>query len=75
VLIYVDGARALGGKVGAAVFISSMSLKLSMRLSDNLSIDSAELEAIYQAIAIIAKHNILKPVIITDSLNAITSLS
>jgi len=75
VFVYTDGARALDGKVGAAVSIPSQSFKLSFRLSDNISIDSAELEAIYQAIAIIDKQKILKPVIITDSMNAITSLS
>ena len=75
VLVFTDGARALDGKAGAAVFIPSQSFKMSLRLSNNVSIDSAELEAIYQAIAIIAKLNIQKPVIVTDSMNAITSLS
>lgn len=73
--LYADGARALDGKMGAAVYIPSQSFKLSFRLTDNLSIDSAELEAIYQAIAVIGKLNIPKSVIITDSMQAISSLS
>ena len=73
--IFTDGARSHDGKVGAAVFIPSLSLKLAYRLSDNISVNTAELDAIFQAISLIIKYGIQRPVILTDSLNAINALS
>ena len=75
VMIFTDAARSIDGRVGAAVFIPSISLKLAYRLTDNVSVDAAELDAIYQALALTAKYKFLRTVIVSDSLNAINSLS
>ena len=74
-LVYADGARSFDGHVGAAVYIPSKDVKLSYRLSDNLSIDTAELDAIFQALSLITKYNLQKPVIISDCRNVINSLA
>ena len=75
VMIFTDAALSIDGMVGAAVFIPSISLKLAYRLTDNVSVDTAELDAIYQALALAAKYKFQRTVIVSDSLNAINSLS
>ena len=74
-LQFTDGARTHDRKVGAAVFIPSLSLKLCYRLSDKISIHTAELDAIFQAVSLVNKNCVQRLVFLTDSLNAIDALS
>src|SRR5271163_3163794 len=74
-LIYTDGSRSVSGRAGAAVYIPSLDISLSYRLSDNVRTDFAELDAIFSAISLIILHHIVNPVIITDSLSILTTFS
>jgi len=68
--IYTDGS-VCDGRVGVAVYIPSFDISVAYRSVDNLSVHTAELEAIYTAISLIVKHNICNPLILSDSLNVI----
>ena len=74
-LIYTDGSRSSSGRTGAAVYVPSLNIKLSYRLSDRIHIDMVELDAIFSAISLISVHRISNPLIITDSLHAVTTFS
>ena len=72
--IYTDGSRTQIGRVGASVFIPDHDIELYYRLPDNLSVFTAELDAVYSAISLILQHKILKPLILTDSLRLVRCL-
>ena len=44
--MYVDCSKSLDGRVGIGIFIPSLKISLSLRLSDNLSTYAGELTAI-----------------------------
>jgi len=67
----MDGARRLDGKGGASIVIPSIGFVSSYRVADNADIDNIELSAISKAISLAVQLNLYKPVIVTDSLNAI----
>ena len=70
--IYTDGARTDDGRSGFAVVIPHLNYVTSMRISDNKPIDRIEIHAIQHAITLITQLNINNPLILTDSLHAVT---
>ena len=74
-LIYTDGSCSTSGRAAAAVFIPSLNITLSYRLTDFVRIELVELDAIFSAISIIILHRIINPVIITDSLSIVMAFS
>ena len=57
------------------MYVPSLNVRLSYRLSDGIHIDMVELDAIFSAISLISVHHISNPLIITDSLHAVTAFS
>jgi len=60
--IYTDASKSLAGQTAAAFFVPELNVQSAVRLSDNLSIFSAELIAIKLSLAWaldFSKHNSL----------------
>ena len=74
VKIYTDGSKNAEGVVGAAFFIATLGIQRSFRLSDNISIYTAEMIAIQQALLFILHHKIKQAIIVTDSLSVLQSI-
>lgn len=73
--IYTDGSKEPNsGKVSAAYVIPSLKISNTQRLSNNLSIYTAELTAIKNSLCWILENKNNKTAIFSDSLSALTSL-
>jgi ribonuclease HI len=79
--IYTDGSKDAGGRVGAAVYIPEVKLNRSVRLTDKLSVYTAELYAINESLDWVIENlnsNVLANnrdvVIFSDSLSSLVSL-
>jgi len=73
-ILYTDGSKSDTGLVGASCFDPQYQLDRNYRLSDNLSVYSAELIAIRQALGTCLKYKIPRTLIISDSLSALQSI-
>lgn len=74
VLIYTDGSRAQDGKSSCSVVIPGKNITVGKRISNFLSVLSAELAAILFALSFLQTIKPHKAVIFTDSLFALRSL-
>jgi ribonuclease HI len=74
-LVYADGSCSEGGRAAAGIYVPQFNLRLSFRLSDNMRVGHAELEAIFSAFSLIISKNIPNPVVITDCMDAIQTFS
>ena len=75
IFIYTDGSKDTRGRVGSAVVIPEFSFELAVRITDNLSVFSAELYAILCAIHWIIENDCNRVVCIcSDSLSSIQAL-
>ena len=72
--VFTDGSKDSRGIVGSAYCIASLSIKRSFRLSDNVSVYTAEMVAIREALRFILNHKIIKAIVATDSLSVLQSL-
>jgi ribonuclease HI len=72
--IYTDGSKDHRNRVGAAIYSADLKAERNFRLSDNISIYTAELVAIHEALRFIRDHKITKAIILSDSLSALQSL-
>ncbi|XP_026475988.1 uncharacterized protein LOC113381241 [Ctenocephalides felis] len=72
-VIYTDGSK-LDQKVGCAIYLENLNIKLGYKLPDFASIFTAEIFAIKKAIELIQRHKIMKTVIFTDSKSSIETL-
>ena len=73
--IYTDGSKdPISGLVASAYVIPSLQIQFSERLSNNLSIYTAELIAIKKSLSWIHENKPKKSAILSDSLSALTSL-
>ena len=73
--IYTDGSKdPESGLVASAYVIPSLQIQYSERISNNLSIYTAELIAIKKSLCWIQENKPEKSVILSDSLSALTSL-
>ena len=75
VLMYVDCSKSIDGKVGIGLFIPSMNISISLRLSDHLLTYSGELLAISTGIRYGLDNKIQKLVIVSDCLGVVKDLS
>lgn len=73
-LVYTDGSKN-NENVGYGVHIPQLNINFSSRLSDHMSICSAELAAIHKAICICKEKKVNKAIICSDSKSAIEKIS
>ena len=73
-LIFVDGAFSNKGRSGVGVYIPTLKIEISKRISDNLSAYTSELVAIETAMEVILNKNIFNTVILSDSMNVLNYL-
>ena len=71
VFISVDCSKSQKGKVGIGLFIPSLDISLSLRLTDNLFTYTGELVAISTGIHYATENNIQHSVIVSDCLGAV----
>jgi ribonuclease HI len=74
VKIYTDGSKDERGVVGAAYFIGKLGISRKFRLSDNVSVYTAEMVAIIESLRFILNHQIKQAIIVTDSLSVLQSI-
>jgi len=72
--VYTDGSKDPRGIVGAAYCIASLNITRNFRLSDDVSVYTAEMVAIREALRFILNHKIIKAIVATDSLSVLQSL-
>ena len=72
--IYTDGSKMADGKIGSAFCVPSLGVDKAIRISDNLTVYTAELIAIKQALIWIKQAPANSYVIFSDSLSALQSL-
>ena len=72
--IFVDGACNSRGKVGFSIYVPSLSIEISLRTQDNLSVYSAELLAIDNAVNVINKNKLSDCLVVSDSLEVLTDM-
>ena len=72
--IYTDGSKTTDGKVGSAFCVPSLGVEQSIRISDDLTVYTAELIAIKYALMWIKTAPVNRYVIFSDSLSALQSL-
>ena len=73
--IYVDCSKSLEGKIGVGIFIPSLNITISFRLSDHLHTYTGELLAILLGIRYGIDNSIQNVVIISDCYGAVRDLS
>ena len=71
--IFTDGSK-IEERVAYGIFIKDVNINIASRLSDNLTIFTAELFAIYQALLHVTGYKPAKCVIFSDSLSSLQSL-
>ena len=72
--IFVDCTRSIEGKIGIGIYIPSLTISVSLRLSDHLFPYSGEVIAIAEGVRYVIKHKILNSVIVSDCLSAVKDL-
>jgi ribonuclease HI len=72
--VFTDGSKDSNGVVGASYFIATLGVSRKMRLSDHVSVYTAEMTAIREALRFIQNHKIEQALIISDSLSVLQSL-
>jgi ribonuclease HI len=73
--IYTDASKSAAGKIGVAVCVPETNFVLKLGLPDNISIYTAELSAIWEAIKIVKTSAFFPNVIFSDSLKAINDIN
>src|SRR6267154_2384957 len=73
-ILFADASINNQGKVGAAIYIPSLSEKLSIQLPQNLSIYYAEAYAILQSLNLATKYNFSNYYIISDNAKVLTDI-
>ena len=73
--VYTDGSKDEAGRVACSVCIPERNVRVKLRLSDNLSVYTAELAAIYKSLEIVSSLDTDKDIVIfTDSLSSAMSI-
>ena len=72
--LYTDGSKNPQGSVGASYYISNFNIGRQFRISNNVSVYTAEMIAIREALRFITSYKITKAIIISDSLSVLKSL-
>ena len=72
--VYTDGSVNKEYKTGIGIFIPSINLQVTCKLSNSLLIKSVELAAINRAVDIIESKHLLNALILTDSMAAIKDI-
>jgi kelch-like protein 2/3 len=72
--IYTDGSKTTDEKVGSAFCVPSLGVEQAIRITDDMTVYTAELIAIKQALSWIKDAPVNRYVIFSDSLSALQSL-
>ena len=72
---YTDGSKDERGRVGAAFYIGKIGIQANFRLSDDVTVYTAEMVAIREALVYIKRNVLGRVVVFSDSLSAIQSFS
>jgi ribonuclease HI len=72
--VYSDGSKDIQGRAGASFCIPSLKTDRYYRLTDDVSIYTAEMIAIKEALQYVRDHQITKTLILSDSLSVLQSI-